>query len=483
MKKRLAVIYDDRELPNERIAQVAGKKSYGRIIFRQKTMETRWKENLASRDYVQDFYTVRDTLTLEEALERVSRLPESTVVLWLYSDFAAGNTEKTSLLLEKGQFLNEDLRVVRRRKTAMLFFHNTEAFFAWVKRGKNREGAEGTETVAGDMLVELGDFDEFIRYITSGFDARFFNTLEGDRYLVTKRSSNKEKIRSEYQFYYLLPKEMQYWFVQPFGYGETLDSAYYSMERMHMTDLAIRYVHGAISLEEFEHILDRLFYFLMSRESRMVSEEEYRVQREKLYLTKVRKRLESLKEHPDFARMDLMVRAGTSYGGIDEIFAFYERLYARVQERFRFVPLSVVGHGDLCFSNILYQKNASLLRLIDPKGAQTQEELWMDPWYDVAKLSHSICGCYDFFNSGLYRVEVGKDMRLSLKLDFSNRPYAEKFRAYLEKNQFSYPVVRLYEASLFLSMLPLHMDNVQKVFGFLLNAEAILREVETCLKE
>ena len=39
-------------------------------------------------------------------------------------------------------------------------------------------------------------------------------------------------------------------------------------------------------------------------------------------------------------------------------------------------------------------------------------------------------------------------------------------------------LVRVYEASLFLSMLPLHIDNPHKVFGFILNVNNILKELE-----
>ena len=46
-----------------------------------------------------------------------------------------------------------------------------------------------------------------------------------------------------------------------------------------------------------------------------------------------------------------------------------------------------------------------------------------------------------------------------------------------EENGFDYLSVRLYEASLFLSMLPLHIDNPHKVFGFILNAKNILEEI------
>ena len=48
----------------------------------------------------------------------------------------------------------------------------------------------------------------------------------------------------------------------------------------------------------------------------------------------------------------------------------------------------------------------SLLKLIDSKGGTEREQLWMDPYYDLAKLSHSICGGYDFLNSGLFDIKI-----------------------------------------------------------------------------
>ena len=55
---------------------------------------------------------------------------------------------------------------------------------------------------------------------------------------------------------------------------------------------------------------------------------------------------------------------------------------------------------------------------------------------------------------------------------------AQVLREKCEANGFDWWSVRVYEASLFLSMLPLHIDNPQKVFGLLLNAKNILKEIE-----
>ena len=97
---------------------------------------------------------------------------------------------------------------------------------------------------------------------------------------------------------------------------------------------------------------------------------------------------------------------------------------------------------------------------------------------DVAKLSHSVCGSYDFFNNALFDVRIGEDFSPELELPFENARYINIFRRKLEESGFDYLSVRIYEVSLFLSMLPLHMDNPLKVLAFILNAKKILEEIE-----
>ena len=133
---------------------------------------------------------------------------------------------------------------------------------------------------------------------------------------------------------------------------------------------------------------------------------------------------------------------------------------------------------DLCFSNILYSKDASLLKLIDPKGAIVEDEIYTDPYYDLAKLSHSICGYYDYFNSDLFQITVDEGLKSHLSMDFDNSEYVAVFRKKLEENGMDLKLIRLYECSLFLSMLPLHIDRPKKVYAFILNAIAILNSLE-----
>ena len=78
----------------------------------------------------------------------------------------------------------------------------------------------------------------------------------------------------------------------------------------------------------------------------------------------------------------------------------------------------------------------------------------------------------------MFEIRIREDFRCELEIGFDNTQYIKIFRDRLEENGYDYLRVRLYEASLFLSMLPLHMDYPHKVFGFILNVCRILKEIE-----
>ena len=64
-----------------------------------------------------------------------------------------------------------------------------------------------------------------------------------------------------------------------------------------------------------------------------------------------------------------------------------------------------IMHGDFCFSNILFDLNNLIIKLIDPRGSFGVPSIFGDPRYDVAKLRHSAVGLYDFIVSGFFLLE------------------------------------------------------------------------------
>ena len=479
--KQIFVIYDDSKMPGKEIKTITGAKSYGETIFKRVTLKDRMEAEIVKEKQVLTIFNYKgekDNAALFAALP----LDNNTTIVHLYSNFGLKDTKAFSVLLKKAEFMNESYTAFCDNKPAMSFLDGADsykkAFDALIA------GEYEAERIENDAFMDLSVRANFLTFITGGFDARFFNALAGDEYTVTKRSTKKEKIKAEYQFYYLLPETMKMWFVMPYDYKEDADGASYTMERFHMTDIAIRFVHGAVDEEALKDILDKLFYFINLRATKEVSSDVGKAVAKELYIDKLAARMEELKKYKEYEQFDSMIKMGTSYDGIADVVSKYEKLYEKLaMANNRNYGKLAVGHGDLCFSNILYSKEAEILKLIDPKGALQEEELYTDPYYDLAKLSHSICGCYDFFNSGLYEISIKRDLKLDLTIDTDNTSYKEIFKSYLQENGYNYALVRLYEASLFLSMLPYHMDQPGKVFGFLLNAIKILDEVETCTKD
>lgn len=482
MLKNVIVVYDDTVVVDKLVRNITGPKSFGSTIYKRKSLRLRTEEVIKTKLFIEEIIAFNMGDSIKKLNFSIKGYSNNYSVLHLFSNFGIKNEEQFKLILEKARFVNRNTVVFAGESPALVIFSGVDEYKQYIKEHNIQDDLKfdaftDYDTITTDALVDLGELNNFMKFITGGFDARFFNALEGDEYTVTKSSVNKKKIKSEYEFYGLLPDRMKRWFAMPFDYKEDNERASYTMERYHMTDIAIRWIHNAIDIEEFDDILKRIFRFVSERSVKKVNESEYSAIEENLYITKVIERMDELKKSPYYVKFDRLIESGTEFNNIDEIVEKYMNLYKKATKGMKFAPELVIGHGDLCFSNILYNKETNMLRLIDPKGAVKEEELWTNPYYDIAKLSHSICGRYDFFNSGLFDIRIEADMKINLFIDFDNTEYVELFKDYLERCSFDYTLVRLYEASLFLSMLPLHIDNPQKVFGFLLNAVNILEEL------
>ena len=98
-------------------------------------------------------------------------------------------------------------------------------------------------------------------------------------------------------------------------------------------------------------------------------------------------------------------------------------------------------------------------------------------FYDIAKLSHSILGGYDYIINNRSSIDYNFDMQVSSILNICKEDIFI-FKKFLQRFNFNYYHVRLVEASLFLSMLPLHIDNQRKVFLLALRGIEILNVVK-----
>jgi hypothetical protein len=489
---RLIIVYDDSAQPLPEVTNIIGERKFGDIQMDRQSIRSAMFDLFSSIDANSEGLVFRldcmeDIPLLCERIASVeSRSGAKVRVLHYFSSFIFACRDTALATLKCCAFAE---RVYAAEQDGMPVFYTfpcTDEYAQFLSRaqeaGETDLPVRGVTTsdirLNGGEFVHIGCADGLVACLTRRYDARFFNHLETSEYTVTKTSENREKIKAEYSFWHLLPDSMKMWFVMPFDYTETANTAGYSMERLHIPNLSVKYVHGAMDVGEFEDVLQRFFYFLDSRANRPVSRAGYASLADKTYLHKTDARIRRLKADPKYAPVAAMVASGTSYGTID---AVYERFVALYRSAFAALggrPLAVVGHGDPCFSNILFDRATKTLKFVDPKGALTEDALWADPYYDLCKLSHSVCGLYDFFNSAIYEIALDDDLRLHLSIPFDNQAYQQAFKRYVELNGYDYRFVRIGEAALFLSMLPLHIDNPHKVLGFILNAIRIMDEIE-----
>ena len=121
-------------------------------------------------------------------------------------------------------------------------------------------------------------------------------------------------------------------------------------------------------------------------------------------------------------------------------------------------------HGDLFLGNILFDSTSKIFKFIDPRGNFGDVGIYGDTKYDIAKLRHSFVGNYDFIVADLFTINYNDEVGWDFKI--LNEKYHEQISNYfdleLEKNGYDLNQIKFIEALLFISMVPLHSDNIKR---------------------
>ena len=133
-------------------------------------------------------------------------------------------------------------------------------------------------------------------------------------------------------------------------------------------------------------------------------------------------------------------------------------------------------HGDLCFTNILVEDNYNFMRIIDPRGKFGTFDIYGDSRYELAKILHSLEGHYDYIIEDMFDVEV-QDTHISYHLQLGEQTALQAFQQVFEKQLTDIQAIRLIEATLFLSMIPLHNDYLSRQYAMLATGITLFDEV------
>lgn len=304
------------------------------------------------------------------------------------------------------------------------------------------------------------------------YKSRYFNVIERIEFFGYLRKISKDitKLKAEYNYWYELPENIQHFFVQPFGFHLDGEVAYYYMEELLVKNAGELLVSGELSDASFDRLFKKIQDFRKVLPDEPVLESQVDANAKLLVLQKTKERIEELKKtawYESNYALKLEEKKITLDGLYDELEEkFYQHYVNRTIKRI------ILSHGDLTLSNILWEDSIQLMKLIDPKG---QDFMYMDEYYDLAKLSQSINGNYDDIVSGNYFFDIN-----SATLSIHRQPNEHQklvFKHYLAQQNVDFKLLRVYEASLFLSMLPFHIEDQQRIAAFLVNCKKILKSL------
>jgi aminoglycoside phosphotransferase len=293
--------------------------------------------------------------------------------------------------------------------------------------------------------------------------SRFFNFIELDEKngIVTKKSQNKDKLNSEIDWYRSIPQKIKLKTPKIISYSEK--QSHIIMEHIQFPTLAEVWLYGDANLKDWCKILEELKKVVteFNGEIHQVRKQDYY----QMYIEKTDKRINELlsknSKFKDLFKNDKIVINGKVYKNWlnikREIFYKIDALYNKDD--------NCLLHGDLCFSNILYDLNNNQYKLIDPRG-KWGSSIFGDIKYDIAKLRHSIIGGYDSINNELFSIEYKKS-KINLKVYRPSKynKISRKFDAWVSR-RWNLDDIKLIEGLLFISMLPLHQDNFKKQLAF-----------------
>lgn len=480
--QNILLVLDDREHTGDDVRGLVGHRRYGSIILKRQALSDWFKAALPAWCSARLFHlrSADDLPTLRAALEQGG---DDSMVCVIAGRAGFSDPERLRQLCERLPYAEEDF-TDRLYKPLLVFMRNphrlVEQWAAFCAAPLHQWGQawQTSQRLQSLQPLDLANSRDFLSFMHGATPTRHFNTLSADAHYFTKSSADRDKMRAEYTFYQLVPESMRSWLVQPFDFREDRHGASYRMLRYYLADAALQWVHGAFDVESFEAFIERLLFVLTERPRRPCTKAESGAAARALFVDKLAARCAQFLGSPEGQRINLLAASASPELELARQLARFQRLYQQHARGFESDHMAV-GHGDPCFSNILYDQQRYLLKLIDPKGATTEADLWTHPLYDICKVAHSVLGDYDFINSGLYRVGFTNSNDLVLHLDHANQPALKQlFLRQLRALGIDPKVVRLGEASLFLSMLPLHTDHPNKVMAFMLRARQILDEVE-----
>jgi hypothetical protein len=340
----------------------------------------------------------------------------------------------------------------------------------------NYHKIQPVKLISKGVWLDFGHINSFYHSRSRMTTQRVFNDLKIENRIVTKKSQeNPVKIAAEGAWFQQLPLALRLFTPALLGLNQgevNYVGASYQLEYLYLLPLSDLYVFSRLRKgcwdTVFTNISQMLQGFSRHRPKEVSMDDIERTNQ--IYLEKT---LSRLTEYSQQNGMDS-----------DELKDLAKKTAIYIK------PATVadigVVHGDLCFSNMLFDSRTEAVKCIDPRGLGINGELsiYGDIRYDLAKLYHSVIGLYDFIVAGRFQlIENNTFPKVVIACDetLHNEIVKSFTQLVLEPSGYEEKEILAITIHLFLSMLPLHSDRPERQKAFIANAIRLnkkLKEIE-----
>ncbi|MCX6770002.1 MAG: sugar phosphate nucleotidyltransferase [Candidatus Micrarchaeota archaeon] len=313
-----------------------------------------------------------------------------------------------------------------------------------------------------DDWVDCGSVDNYYRAKRMLLQSRHFNSVKVNELfnIITKSSVDADKLEAECQWYLGLPPQLQSFTPRVFSFSRQKGKpAELAMEYYGHPSLSEYFVYTFIPLDIWKSIFSHLFGMLDAFKSYKgsLSQEDFGA----IYGEKTDERVGQLRASSDYWARWLEQEEVEING--KRCLGWPSVKKRMVREKFYSERDTAIMHGDLCFTNILYDLNGHTVKLVDPRGTFGKRGIYGDVKYDLAKLRHSAHGQYDFIINDLFslREKNGSFEYEMLSSEWASG-VAQALDARIARMGYDIRTIQKIEALLFLTMIPLHSDKPQR---------------------
>lgn len=321
---------------------------------------------------------------------------------------------------------------------------------------------------------DLGHINTYFRSRSAITTQRAFNSLKIENGVVWKSGSPARKIEAEANWFLSLPPSLKRFTPQLIQSGITEEGKpFYETEYLPLLPLNEIFVHGKNPVGFWEKVLGLISLFMNEARNSFPTEDQILYKKVvqdsiALYVDKTYERLENYANQQGI-NLDNPVR----YDGI-ELPSLREIAQECIAKTLELPVIPTVSHGDLCFSNIMYDSRSNNIKVIDPRGLNINQELTIygNQTYDLAKLCHSFVGLYDFIIADSFVLEYSEEIGIKLTFNIDSR-LEEIQKVFLDRQLLANvhnKDVMAPTILLFLSMIPLHFDKPNRQKAMLANA-------------